>query len=97
MTEYIVFGFFDNFIMLLGAFTGISIEKKFFKKLPTGLMTILGAGIGNAFSDGIAGISATNIPLGIGSFIGCCIGLLLIPIYAKFNNNKGIDKLRINH
>jgi|2_EtaG_2_1085320.scaffolds.fasta_scaffold221189_2 hypothetical protein len=95
MTEYIIFGFFDNFIMLLGAFTGISIEKKFFKKLPTGLMTIFGAGIGNAFSDGIAGILALNVPLGIGSFLGCLIGLFLIPIYAKFNN-KGIDKLKTN-
>ena len=92
MTEYIVFGFFDNFIMLLGAFTGISIEKKFFKKLPTGLMTILGAGIGNAFSDGIAGILATNIPLGIGSFIGCLLALIIIPIYSKLS----IDRTKTN-
>ena len=92
MTEYIVFGFFDNFIMLLGAFTGISIEKKFFKKLPTGLMTILGAGIGNAFSDGIAGILATNIPLGIGSFIGCLLALIIIPIYSKLS----IDRTKNN-
>ena len=92
MTEYIVFGFFDNFIMLLGAFTGISIEKKFFKKLPTGLMTIFCAGIGNAFSDGIAGILATNIPLGIGSFIGCLLALIIIPIYSKL----GIDRTKTN-
>jgi len=92
MTEYIVFGFFDNFIMLLGAFTGISIEKKFFKKLPTGLMTILGAGIGNAFSDGIAGILSTNIPLGIGSFIGCLLALIIIPIYSKLS----IDRTKTN-
>jgi len=92
MTEYINFGFWDNFIMLLGAFTGISIEKKFFKKLPTGLMTILGAGIGNAFSDGIAGILATNIPLGIGSFIGCLLALIIIPIYSKL----GVDRTKTN-
>jgi len=92
MTEYIIYGFWDNFIMLLGAFTGISIEKKFFKKLPTGLMTILGAGIGNAFSDGIAGILATNIPLGIGSFIGCLLALIIIPIYSKLS----IDRTKTN-
>ena len=78
--------------MLLGAFTGISIEKKFFKKLPTGLMTILGAGIGNAFSDGIAGILSTNIPLGIGSFIGCLLALIIIPIYSKLS----IDRTKTN-
>ena len=45
MVEYIIFGIIDNAVMLTGALFGISIERKFPKKLQTGYLgATLGAG-----------------------------------------------------
>ena len=80
--EYIIFGIIDNAVMLSGALFGVSIEKRFPKKLQTGFLgCTLGAGLGNAFSDFLGGLGATNIQLAIGSGLGCLISLLIIPIY----------------
>ena len=80
--EYIIFGIVDNAVMLAGALFGVSIEKKLPKKLQSGFLgATLGAGIGNAFSDFLGGLGATNIELALGSGLGCLISLLIIPIY----------------
>ena len=82
MIEYIIFGIVDNAVMLCGALFGVSLEKKLPKKLQTGFLgATLGAGLGNAFSDFLGGLGATNIQLAIGSGLGCLISLLIIPIY----------------
>ena len=65
MTEYIIFGIIDNAVMLSGALFGVSIEKKFTKRLRTGFLgATVGAGLGNAFSDFLGGLGATNIGIG---------------------------------
>ena len=80
--EYIIFGIVDNAVMLSSALFGVSIEKRFPKKLQSGFLgATLGAGIGNAFSDFLGGLGATNIVLALGSGLGCLISLLIIPIY----------------
>jgi hypothetical protein len=80
--EYIIFGIVDNAVMLAGALFGVSIEKKLPKKLQSGFLgATLGAGIGNAFSDFLGGLGATNIELALGSGLGCLISLVIIPIY----------------
>ena len=80
--EYIIFGIIDNAVMLSGALFGVSIEKKLPKKLQTGFMgATIGAGLGNAFSDFLGGLGATNIELALGSGAGCLIALIIIPIY----------------
>jgi len=85
MMEYIIFGFIDNSVMLCGALFGISIERKFSKKLQTGFLgATLGAGLGNTFSDFLGGLGATNLDLAFGSAIGCIIALILIPLYLTF-------------
>ena len=82
MTEYIIFGIIDNAVMLCGALFGVSIEKKFTKRLRTGFLgATVGAGLGNAFSDFLGGLGATNIELAVGSGLGCLIALILIPLY----------------
>ena len=82
MTEYIIFGIIDNAVMLSGALFGVSIEKKFTKRLRTGFLgATVGAGLGNAFSDFLGGLGATNIELAVGSGLGCLIALILIPLY----------------
>ena len=93
MVEYIIFGIIDNAVMLTGALFGISIEKKFPKKLQTGFLgATVGAGLGNTFSDFLGGVGATNMDLAFGSAIGCIIALVLIPmhmLWIKRKNNKG--------
>tara|TARA_R100000687_G_scaffold62938_1_gene50914 strand:- start:215 stop:493 length:279 start_codon:yes stop_codon:yes gene_type:complete len=85
MMEYIIFGFIDNSVMLCGALFGISIERKFSKKLQTGFLgATLGAGLGNTFSDFLGGLGATNLELAFGSAIGCLVALILIPLYLTF-------------
>ena len=92
MTEYIIFGIIDNAVMLSGAVFGVSIEKKFTKRLRTGFLgATVGAGLGNAFSDFLGGLGATNIELAVGSGLGCLIALILIPLYliikGRFNDS----------
>ena len=80
--EYIIFGIVDNAVMLSSALFGVSIEKKLPKKLQSGFLgATLGAGIGNAFSDFLGGLGATNIELALGSGLGCLISLVIIPIF----------------
>lgn len=82
MIEYIIFGVIDNAVMLSGALFGVSIEKKLPKRLQTGFLgCTLGAGLGNAFSDFLGGLGATNIELAVGSGLGCLLALVLIPAY----------------
>ena len=93
MIEYIIFGIIDNSVMLVGALFGVSIEKKFPKKLLSGFLgATIGAGLGNAFSDFLGGLGATNLDLAIGSFIGCLLALIIIPIYSKLS----IDRTKTN-
>lgn len=84
----IIFGLIDNGIMIVGAFFGLSIEKILPKKFQVGLGAVVGAGIGNAVSDFAGGLGEGNIELAIGTFIGCILALVLIPIIHKFKRRK---------
>ena len=87
--EYIIFGIVDNAVMLAGALFGVSLEKKLPKKLQSGFLgATLGAGIGNAFSDFLGGLGATNLELAFGSAVGCLLALIIIPIYLTINNHR---------
>ena len=95
--EYIIFGIIDNAVMLSGALFGVSLEKKLPKKLQSGFLgCTLGAGIGNAFSDFLGGLGATNIELALGSGAGCLLALIIIPIYLiiKREVKNGSSKAR---
>ena len=95
MVEYIIFGIIDNAVMLSGAIFGISIERKFPKKLQTGFWgATVGAGLGNTFSDFLGGIGATNLDLAFGSAIGCLLALSIIPVYMLWIKRKMINMNR---
>ena len=97
MLDYIIFGVIDNAVMLTGALFGVSIEKKLPKKLQTGFMgATIGAGLGNAFSDFLGGLGASNLDLAIGSGLGCLLALIIIPIYLTIKRevNNGRSKAR---
>jgi hypothetical protein len=81
--DYILFGIVDNGVMLIGAFFGLGLEKYFPKKLQAGLGGVIGAGIGNAFSDFTAGAASLNWDLAFGTGLGCFIALALIPMFYK--------------
>jgi len=82
MIDFIIFGIVDNGVMIAGAFTGIEVEKYLPNRFKLGaLMPIAGAGIGNMTSDFLGGLFALNMPLAIGSAIGCLLALSLIPLF----------------
>jgi len=81
--EGLAFGIIDNGIMILGAVLGLSTERFLPKYFQKGWGAVAGAGIGNAFSDFAGGLGERNLELALGTFIGCAIALILIPI-AKF-------------
>ena len=79
MTDYLIFGFVDNGIMLLGALYGLHIEKYFPTSWQRGTGAVIGAGVGNAISDWAGGAVSANWSLAFGTFFGCLIALLLVP------------------
>lgn len=82
LIDFIIFGIVDNAVMIFGAFTGLEVEKYLPERFRLGhLMAIVGAGLGNTFSDFLGGVVALNPSLAFGSAIGCLIGLILIPIF----------------
>ena len=45
MIEFIIFGIIDNAVMILGALTGVEVEKYLPKQFQKGLGVVFGAGI----------------------------------------------------
>jgi len=89
MIDGLVFGLVDNGVLILGAFTGLSIEKYLPKRYQRGVGAVIGAGIGNTISDTLGAIvdpSMHGMILGI--TIGCLIPLITIPMIAKYRNVK---------
>ncbi len=78
--EGIIFGIVDNSVLIVGAVFGLSIEKFLPKRYRNGWGAVIGAGIGNAVSDFLGGCGELNFELAVGTFLGCMIALILIPI-----------------
>ena len=79
----IIFGIIDNGIMIVGALFGLHLENLLPRSLKRGLGTVIGAGIGNAVSDFFGGIGEGDLQFATGTFIGCLIALIFIPIFKK--------------
>lgn len=76
----LTFGLIDNIVLIVGAFTGLEIERYLpFKTI--GIGAVIGAGIGNAVSDLLGGLAIDPV-FGLGTFVGCLLGLIFIPIFA---------------
>ena len=78
--DAIIYGIVDNGVMILGAMTGYNIEKLMPGRFQSGILTVVGAGLGNTVSDFMGGMSTLNWELAFGTAIGCIIGLIFIPI-----------------
>ena len=90
--EYIIYGIVDNFVLIIGALGGLEVEKILPKKLRVGLGAVVGAGLGNAVSDFLGGITTASIDLAVGTSLGCLIALVLIPIIVVIGKVRRIYK-----
>lgn len=81
----VIFGIIDNFVLILGALFGLSVEKHLPRYFQKGVGTVFGAGIGNAISDWMGG-AAISISFAWGTLIGCLATLILIPVFVKIKN-----------
>ena len=75
----LTFGLIDNIVLIVGAFSGLAVEK-FLPFKTVGIGAVIGAGIGNAVSDLLGGLAIDPV-FGFGTFVGCLLGLILIPIF----------------
>ena len=93
----LVFGLVDNGVLVVCAIAGLNIEQApVFGAMARALVprrmvrafgAILGAGVGNALSDGLAGWADGGI--GLGAMTGCVLALvLLVPwvLYQRVRN-----------
>ncbi len=87
MIDFIIFGIVDNAIMILGAMTGLSVEKYLLSQFQQGVGTVVGAGLGNSLSDFLGGATTASWDLAFGTAFGCLLGLAFIPIF-KYISNK---------
>ncbi len=76
-----LFGLIDNAVLILGAYTGLEAER-FLPFQTVGIGAVIGAGIGNAVSDLLGGL-AVDPTFAIGTFAGCILGLVAIPIFER--------------
>lgn len=91
MIDFIIYGIIDNGVMILGAMTGLELEKFLPKRFKFGLGAVVGAGLGNTLSDFMGGASTFSWDLAFGTAFGCLIGLVFIPMLyyiAKLRKHK---------
>ena len=87
LPEGLIFGFIDNSILLLGAYTGVSIEKYMNKKGSGVLGGVLGATIGNSISDALGAILDPSMRgMLFGIILGTIIPIFFVPIIERIRN-----------
>ena len=80
----LLFGFVDNAVLLVGAWTGFEVEKILPKKFQRGLGIVVGACLGNTVSDAAGAlIDPAMFHMAGGITLGCLIPMLAIPVLAK--------------
>lgn len=85
----LIFGFVDNFVLLIGAYTGLEVEKFLPKRFQVGVGAVAGAGIGNTVSDAAGALIDPALFSMVGGItIGCLIPLLAIPLITKMRETN---------
>ena len=78
----LLFGLIDNGVLLLGAVFGLEVERLLPGRMRVGTGAVLGAGIGNAVSDTLAGLPI-SVDFGVGTGVGCLAALVLLPLLRR--------------
>ena len=90
--EGLVFGLVDNGVLLLSIYTGMGIERWFKQDDSSFIGGVIGAGVGNTFSDTLgAALDPYLVSSVTGITIGCLIPLSLIPIIEYFRRKYGTN------
>ena len=77
--EGLIFGLLDNLILIVGAYTGLEIDR-FFKGRGA-LGAVIGAAVGNTVSDGVGAlIDPAMAGMFGGIVLGCIAAMVLIPL-----------------
>ena len=77
--EGLVFGFIDNFVLILGSYTGLEIDRFFEGRGALG--AVIGAAVGNTVSDGVgACVDPAMTGMFMGIVLGCLLPMLAIPV-----------------
>ena len=78
-----IFGFVDNAVLIVGAYTGCEVERYVGGGGRVG--AILGAAIGNTVSDGLGALIDPSLQAMVGGIvIGTLVPILAIPIAERF-------------
>ena len=85
--EGLVFGLIDNGIMLLGAMFGLNMER-LMPGCKRGAGALVGAGLGNALSDFVAGLGEGGIRFAFGTLVGCLAVMVFIPLVSLKKRNE---------
>lgn len=95
MIDFIIFGFMDNFILILGMYYSfLSIETYLERKFNINsknnalMVACICAGLGNTFSDATGFAVTLNLEMMFYTVMGCLLGMLIIPIMEKLRGNK---------
>jgi hypothetical protein len=87
--EFIIFGFMDNFILIIGMyFSYLNVEYYLEKYLNYTNKIIVGcvsAGLGNTFSDAVGFAVTGNFTWMALTVIGCLLGVAIIPVMNKLH------------
>ncbi len=80
----LLFGFVDNAVLLVGAWTGFEVEKILPKRFQKGLGIVVCTCLGNTVSDAAGAlIDPAMFHMVGGIMLGCLIPMLAIPVLAK--------------
>lgn len=87
----LLFGFVDNFVLLLGLYFGIEVERYLGGNTARG--AVIGGCIGNTVSDGIGALADPSMSgMFFGIVIGCLLPMALIPILERFQTTTGANE-----
>lgn len=85
--DFIIFGFMDNFILILGmCYSYLSIEYYLDKYLNYSnrlVVAYVSAGFGNTFSDAVGFAVTANFQWMLLTIVGCLLGMTIIPLINK--------------
>lgn len=82
----LIFGIIDNGILIIGAYTGLEIDRFFDGKGALG--AVIGGAVGNTVSDGVGALIDPTMSGAIfGIVLGCILGAMIIPVIELIKHN----------